>query len=170
MQKLNSMKFSCTLREEGMDFVWQGTCRGHLESCWYLFICCCLGQRLNRYLIYSSLNYTFMLYVLFCTFVIFQIKEVLKMTARWSLVQKKERDKKRSLPLLSPHRTDWALDFSSSDVTLGWLRSQRGRQRVVFAERGTEQWAVFWTPFLISRVSILGICPVTLPHSSVCPL
>lgn len=70
----------------------------------YLFVV--VGQRLNRYLIYSSLNYTFMLYVLFCTFVIFQIKEVLKMTARWSLVQKKERDKKRSLPLLSPHRTD----------------------------------------------------------------
>ena len=65
----------------------------------YLFFSC-LGQRLNRCLIYSSLNCTFMLYVLFCTFVIFQIKEVLKITARWSLVQKKERDKKRSLLLL----------------------------------------------------------------------
>lgn len=106
MQKLNSMKFSCTPREEGMDFVWQGTCRGHLESYWYLFIFSCLGQRLNRYLIYSSLNYTFMLYVLFCTFVIFQIKELLKMTARWFLVQKKERDKKRSLPLLVTTQ-DW---------------------------------------------------------------
>ena len=101
MWELKSMKFSCigTPREEGMDFVWQGTCRGHLESCWYLFIFSCLGQRLNRCLIYSSLSCTFMLSVLFCTFVIFQIKEVLKMTARWSLVQK-ERDKKRSLPLL----------------------------------------------------------------------
>ena len=49
---------------------------------------------------YSSLNCTFMLYVLFCTFVIFQIKEVLKMTVRWPLVPNKERDKKRSLPLL----------------------------------------------------------------------
>ena len=50
MQKLNSMKFSCigTLRVEGIDFVWEGTCRGHLESCWYLIFFSCLGQRLNR--------------------------------------------------------------------------------------------------------------------------
>lgn len=38
--------------------------------------------------------------------------------------------------------------------------------RVVLAEKGAELWALFWILLLTSRGSTLGLCPVTLSHSS----
>lgn len=61
--------------------------------------------------------------------------------------------------------------FGFREMTKGWARSQRGRkQRVVLAGKGAELWALFWVLFLISRGSLLGLCPVPLSHSSACPI
>lgn len=60
------------------------------------------------------------------------------------------------------------LDSASSEMSLGRPRSQRGREmRVILAEKEARPWALFWILFLISRGTILGVCPVTLP-TAVC--